>query len=237
MEFNAETSLRKTPLWRRAFNLSLFAVVVFAVYSYRTTLASWMTRRPASAVTSTDNRSVVDGNEAGGRGNRGGRNASIVVSALPAKKTDMPTYLKGLGSATPYASVVGRSRVDGQLIKTTLQEGQLVHEGELLAEVDRRPFEVQLSQAKAQSAQAKGQLAKDNASLQSAEREDARNRALLEDGIITKQQFDMQASMVDQSKGSIQTDLASIDVANAAISNANLQITYTRITGPMTSRH
>jgi membrane fusion protein, multidrug efflux system len=237
MELNAETSLRKTPLWRRVFNLSLFAVVVFAVYSYRATLASWVSRRLVSAATSSDNaRSAANGNEAGASGNRGVRNPSIVVSAIAAKKTDMPTYLRGLGSATPYAAVVVRSRVDGQLIKTTFQEGQVVHEGELLAEIDRRPFDVQLSQAQAQLAQAKGQLAKDDASLESAKREDARNRALLADGIITQQQFDTQASTVDQFKGAIQTDLASIDVANAAIANANLQITYTRITAPITGR-
>jgi membrane fusion protein, multidrug efflux system len=131
---------------------------------------------------------------------------------------------------------VVRSRVDGQLIKTTFQEGQLVREGELLAEIDRRPFDVQLSQAQAQLAQARGQLARDSASLQSAEQEDARNRALLADGIITTQQFDMQASTVDQFKGAIQSDLASIDIANAAIANANLQITYTRITAPISGR-
>src|SRR5262245_28656149 len=121
MEPVRETSLRRTPLWRRFFNLSLFAVVALAAYGYRDTLASWVARRPASAAPGTNsNRNS---------GDSGGRGASTVVSVLPAKKSDMPTYLKGLGSATPYAAVVVRSRVDGQLIKTTFQEGQFVHEG------------------------------------------------------------------------------------------------------------
>src|SRR5262249_10227691 len=102
------------------------------------------------------------------------------------------------------------------------KEGQFVQQGDLLAEIDKRPFEVQL-------AQAKGQLARDQALLQSAKTEQSRNQLLLDKGLIPKQQFDIQTASVGQYEGAIQADQAAID-------NANLQITYSRIPAPLSGQ-
>jgi multidrug efflux system membrane fusion protein len=112
--------------------------------------------------------------------------------------------------------------VDGQVVNIAFREGQFVHQGDPLAEIDKRPFEVQL-------AQAKGQLARDQALLQSAKVEQQRNQLLLEKGLIPKQQYDLQIATVGQYEGAIQTDQAQID-------NANLQITYSHIIAPITGQ-
>jgi multidrug efflux system membrane fusion protein len=160
----------------------------------------------------------------GGRGGRGGRgNAGRpAVITVAARKVDMPVYLRGLGTVAAYNTVTVKSRVDGQLVNIAFREGQFVQQGDLLAEIDKRPFEVMLEQAK-------GQLARDQALLQSAKVEMQRNQLLLEKGLIPKQQYDLQIATVAQYEGSIVADQAAID-------NANLQITYSRITAPITGQ-
>jgi multidrug efflux system membrane fusion protein len=148
----------------------------------------------------------------------------------------MPIYLRGLGTVTAYSNVTVKPRVDGQLTNVAFKEGQFVRESELLAEVDPRPFEVQLSQANAQRDQARGNLQRDTALLNGAQTEYSRNQILLDKGLIPKQQFDMQSASVDQYKGSIAADTAAIETAEAAIANANLQITYSKITAPISGR-
>jgi multidrug efflux system membrane fusion protein len=155
----------------------------------------------------------------GGRGAGGGPPAVITIEA---RKTDMPVYLRGLGTAAAFNTVTVRSRVDGQLTHVDFKEGQFVKQGDLLAEIDKRPFEVQL-------AQAKGQLARDQALLESARAERQRNQLLLDKGLIPRQQFDTQAATVGQFEGSVQADQALID-------NANLQITYSRIIAPISGQ-
>src|SRR5437016_8347730 len=86
------------------------------------------------------------GGRGGGRGGVGSRGAAVVTTV--ARKMDMPIYLRGLGTATAYNTVTVRSRVDGQLVHVAFREGQFVQQGDLLAEIDKRPFEVQLSQAR-----------------------------------------------------------------------------------------
>src|SRR3989454_5446816 len=160
------------------------------------------------------------GGRGGGRGGLGPRGAAVVTIA--ARRVDMPVYLRGLGTAAANNTVVVRSRVDGQLQHVAFREGQFVEKGDLLAEIDKRPFEVQL-------AQAKGQLARDQAQLQSAKMEQQRNQLLLEKGLIPKQQVDLQAATVAQYEGAIQADQALID-------SANLQITYSRIIAPISGQ-
>jgi membrane fusion protein, multidrug efflux system len=159
------------------------------------------------------------GGRGGGRGGGAGRPAVLTVAA---RKTNMNVYLRGLGTAAASNIVTVRSRVDGQLVQVAFKEGQVVKQGDLLAEIDKRPFEVQL-------AQAKGQLARDQALLQSAKTEQSRNQLLLDKGLIPKQQYDTQVASVGQYEGSIQADQALID-------NANLQLTYSRIVAPISGQ-
>src|SRR5438046_5446543 len=177
--------------------------------------------KPAAAdATPAQSAAAGGGGRGGGRGGVGPRGAAVVTIA--ARKVDMPVYLRGLGTVAAYNTVVVRSRVDGQLQHVAFREGQFVEQGDLLAEIDKRPFEVQL-------AQAKGQLARDQAQLQSAKMEQQRNQLLLEKGLIPKQQVDLQAATVAQYEGAIQADQALID-------SANLQITYSRIVAPISGQ-
>ena len=148
--------------------------------------------------------------------------AAIPVVVAEAKIGDFPVYLTGLGTVTPLATVTVHSRVDGELLSVAFREGQLVHEGEVLAEIDPRPFQVQL-------AQAEGQLAKDQAALVSAQLDLNRYRDLVAQGLIPQQQVDAQVSLVAQSEAAIKTDQGTIDAAK-------LNITYARITSPIAGR-
>ncbi len=141
-----------------------------------------------------------------------------VVAAL-AMRGDVPVYLDGLGSVAAYYTVTARTRVDGQIMKVYFSEGEFVHKNDLLAEIDERPFRVQLEQAE-------GQMAKDQASLADARLDLERYRTLLSEDAIPKQLLDTQIATVGQFEGAVKADQAAID-------NARLQLTYSRITSPI----
>src|SRR5947209_3698178 len=157
-----------------------------------------------------------------GRGGPGMGNFVVPVVVATAQRGDLPVYFNGLGTVTAFNTVTVRSRVDGQLVSVAFKEGQFVHEGDLLAQIDPRPFQVQLEQAM-------GQLAKDQALRKDAEVNFERFKLLFKEGVIPQQQLDTQAALVGQFDGAIASDQSQID-------NAKLQLTYSRITAPISGR-
>lgn len=164
------------------------------------------------------------------------RPRTIPVSAGVARRGDIPVYLQGLGNVTAFNTVTVKTRVDGQLTSIRFHEGQFVTKGDLLAEVDSRPYQVALDQANGQMAQAKGTLAKDEAALRDAQANYVRYQELFKSQIIAKQQLDTQLATADQVRGSIAADQAAIEGAQATIDSAKLNLTYTRITAPLSGR-
>lgn len=147
---------------------------------------------------------------------------SIPIVAAPASRGDMPVYLQGLGSVTAFNTVTVKPRIDGQLISVNFKEGQFVNKGDVLAQIDPKPFEVALDQAK-------GALVKDQAALRDAQVNYQRDQELFKDQIIARQQLETQGATADQFRGSIEGDQATID-------SAKLNLSYTNILAPISGR-
>jgi membrane fusion protein, multidrug efflux system len=138
------------------------------------------------------------------------------------QKASIDVDVRALGTVTPFNTVTVRSRLDGELVRVLFTEGQHVSPGDLLAEIDPRPYQVQL-------AQAQGQLEENRARLQNAEGDLARYQRLVSEGLITKQQVTTQEALVQQYKGALQAN-------EAQVNTARLQLAYTRIVAPIEGR-
>ncbi len=158
---------------------------------------------------------------AGSKGSDGANRPTPVV-ATRVNRGNIDVYKNGLGEVTPIYTVTVKSRVDGQLMRVNFKEGDYVHQGDLLGEIDPRPFQVTLEQAQ-------GQLARDTALLHNALVDQKRYEGLLQQNAIPEQQVSTQEALVEQYQGVVKTDQAQID-------SAKLNLTYCGITAPITGR-
>jgi len=146
----------------------------------------------------------------------------IPVTVAQAQKGDFAVYLNGLGTVQPYDTVTVRSRVDGEVVKIAFRQGQMVKEGDVLVQIDPRPYQAALDQAVAKKAQ-------DEASLRNAQLDLQRYSTLANQAVASRQQLDTQQTTVDQLTAQIKGDQAAID-------NAQTQLSYTTIKSPLTGR-
>ncbi|MGA7980982.1 MAG: MdtA/MuxA family multidrug efflux RND transporter periplasmic adaptor subunit [Chromatiaceae bacterium] len=163
-----------------------------------------------------------NGNRGGSRGSGGAKDRPVPVLAEAVHTGDIKVYLTGLGTVTPRNRVTVRTQVDGQLMQVAFEEGQMVQAGELLAQIDPRPYQVQLLQAQ-------GALARDQALLDNARVDLKRYKTLYHQDSGSQQQWETQRALVEQYEAAIKTDQAQIE-------SAQLQLTYCRITAPVGGR-
>ena len=213
-ETNSDSTLgRSGSVWagrgRRKRTLAIAAIVALAVVG----AFVWYARSgPADSAS-----------KAGARNSRADPSARpIPVGVATVKQGSFDVYLFALGTVTPINTVLVRSRVDGQIMRLAFEEGQMVNAGDLLAEIDPRPFEVQLTLAS-------GNLARNQALLENARLDLARYRTLLAQDSISRQQVDTQESLLRQYEAAVQAD-------QGGIANAKLQLTHARIVAPITGR-
>ncbi|WP_420210764.1 MdtA/MuxA family multidrug efflux RND transporter periplasmic adaptor subunit [Burkholderia aenigmatica] len=166
---------------------------------------------------------------AGGAGGHRGRGGPAAMANIPqpvqvasATQGEMPIVLSALGTVTPLANVTVKTQLSGYLQSVSFQEGQIVKKGDVLAQIDPRPYQVSLENAE-------GTHARDSALLATARLDLKRYQTLLSQDSIASQTVDTQASLVKQYEGAVKTDQAAID-------SAKLNLTYARITAPVSGR-
>jgi len=147
---------------------------------------------------------------------------AVPVGVATVQQRDFPVYLTGLGSVQAFNTVDLKSRIDGQIMQVNFQEGQDVKQGDLLIQIDARPYQVALQTANAN-------LQRDEAQLNNAKVQYERMKALYAGGVIAKQDLDTQEASFGQYEGTIAADRAAVD-------SAKLNLSYTRITSPINGR-
>ena len=179
------------------------ALLVVAVASW------WLLRGSQTATAAQEQSASQDGGQQG-----------VPVLAGAAEAKDVPIIVRGIGSVQAYNIVTVKSRVDGNIVKVAFTEGQYVHQGDLLMQIDPRPYQAQLEQAEANKA-------KDQATLENAQRDLARYAAIVNTQLaVTRQQYDTQRATVEQDQATVQSDQAQIDAAK-------LNVAYCEITSPI----
>jgi multidrug efflux system membrane fusion protein len=153
---------------------------------------------------------------------RGAGIPPLPISTVTANSGDIGVYVKGLGTVTPLSTVSLTARVAGQIAKVEYEEGQLVHVGDPLVDIDPAPFQAAVTQAE-------GQLARDQASLDLAKINLTRDTDLLKKGVISKQEFDTQTATAGQSEGAVKLDQGNLD-------QAKVNLAYCHITSPINGR-
>ncbi len=144
---------------------------------------------------------------------------AVPVTAATVERRDVPTWLEGLGTVAAYKTITVKSQVDGRLDAVLFREGEAVRQGQVLAQIDPRPFEVQLHQAE-------GALARDEAQLANARLSAERNRALWDRQLNARSNLDDAVAAVGQLEGTVAVD-------RAAIESAKLNLDYSRIKSPV----
>ena len=196
--------------------IAIAAVVGGVWYAFRVPAGQTTSTAPASS------GGPAGGFRKGGDAPGGPGRAPLPVAIAPVRAADFNVYLNALGNVTPRSTVTVRPRVDGQLARVLFTEGQMVKAGDVLAEIDPKPFEVQVTQAS-------GQMARDQAQLANAQIDLERYKTLLAQDSIAQQQVDTQAALVRQYQGTIEADRGAVD-------NAKLQLSYTKIRAPSSGR-
>jgi multidrug efflux system membrane fusion protein len=151
-----------------------------------------------------------------------GGSPPIMISTAAASRGDIGVYVKALGTVTPLTTVSVTARVAGQIAKVEYQEGQIVHVGDPLVDIDPAPFQAAVTQAE-------GQLARDLAQLELARLNLARDTDLLKQGVISKQEFDTQNANNGLNEGAVKLDQGNLD-------QAKVNLAYCHITSPIDGR-
>jgi membrane fusion protein, multidrug efflux system len=184
--------------FKRSLSIAIFAVAVVAGYSAR---EHALRAKPQSST-------AIE--------------RPVPVSLATVERANFPVLLRGLGTVLPFNTVTVRSRVDGEIVKIAFQEGQTIQQGDLLAQIDSRPYQAALDQAVAKKAQ-------DEATLNNAKLDLQRYSTLAQQEFASRQQLDTQVATVAQGTALVQAD-------QAAIENAQTQLDYTSIKSPIAGR-
>jgi membrane fusion protein, multidrug efflux system len=185
-------------------------------------VAWWLASRGGDD--SSMSRAAGSGAERGTEGGRKGGDRVVPVHLAPVAREDLPIWIDGLGTVAAFQQVTVRPQVDGRLDRVLFTEGQPVKQGEVIAQIDPRPFNVQLHQAQ-------GALARDRAQLDTAKRNYERYKGLHAQNLVSQQQVEEYAGQVGQLEGAVKIDLASVEQAQLQLDYAQVKAPISGVTG------